>query len=713
MRLTLFNFHKLIYTTIDSTNVVAWHSLGIAYNRKGDHGNAEEALMKARNLDHSQPSILVSLARTYFDAGTKEKALETISQMECQFPNNANAFVSVSKLLGYTSLHSEAEAAVRQALTIDPNLAEAWRTLSISLSNLNRPNESIEAARKFVELQNDAQAWSFLSTSLGKANRYGEAVEAARKAIEIDRNLASAWKTLSMNLVESEKPDEAIDAALRAVQITEKADEWSNLSLVYRKTKHRDDAIRAALKAVDTDPRSANAWRSLSLCVKSKEDGINAQMKVAELTNKAEEWIILSEAYTKAKRRDEAVSAAKRATKLRPDLPDAWRSLSLSLTALGKAGEAIDAQNRVASLTANAVDWYHLGVACGTARRHEDAVAAAEKAIEIDPNLAAAWQCLSINLSCLGKADEAIKAQEKVAGLTSRAEDWFHLSVAYGNARRHEEAVESARKATQIDPSFEGGWNSMAINLVKLGRVEESLDVQEKFAEIQKSSETWCKLSLKENKMGFHSRAAQSAQKAIDLNQSFAKAWHALAESLDELGKINDATSAWRKILQLSGELNSDLRFEEDITNSHAWKRFVERARGLGQIRKAISFAESQLKEIGIPCRPLVPFVEHCIKVSPGEVLSLIKQMVARDPSNPQFLFLLSVCQRKAGDLNGALKSSLDTIAISSDHYENWYTLGLIYEGLGQSRSARDAFTHALALNPNHRKSKEHLSHLG
>ena len=61
----------------------------------------------------------------------------------------------------------------------------------------------------------------------------------------------------------------------------------------------------------------------------------------------------------------------------------------------------------------NEKKWYNEGVGLSNLGRHEEAIEAFKKAIEINPNNAAAWYNKGVGLGNLGRYEEAIEAFKK------------------------------------------------------------------------------------------------------------------------------------------------------------------------------------------------------------------------------------------------------------------------------------------------------------
>ncbi len=116
--------------------------------------------------------------------------------------------------------------------------------------------------------------------------------------------------------------------------------------------------------------------------------------------------------------------------------------------------------------------------ACRWARKHDMAIAEAEKAVELNPSNAFAHLHLGNVLDFGGNPDEGIKAIKKGVQLNSR-DPRIHtfmsvLARAHLNARRYEDAVEWARKAIHHRPDHARAHVILAMGLAHLGRLAEA-----------------------------------------------------------------------------------------------------------------------------------------------------------------------------------------------------------------------------------------------
>jgi class 3 adenylate cyclase/TolB-like protein len=106
------------------------------------------------------------------------------------------------------------------------------------------------------------------------------------------------------------------------------------------------------------------------------------------------------------------------------------------------------------------------------------ALAAFERAIAIDPNLAVAHNYVGQIKVFLGRASEAAEHTLKAIRLSPRdpqlAEWYYQLGITYIHQQRFDEAVEWARRGVQVNPNLRYPYRVLAAALALSGRIDEA-----------------------------------------------------------------------------------------------------------------------------------------------------------------------------------------------------------------------------------------------
>jgi tetratricopeptide (TPR) repeat protein len=97
----------------------AWFLAAQAYAAAGDSTRAEQALVKAVELDPGNPTVFAQLGALYVRGGRVDAALAQFRRMSQQRPQSVGAFTMMGILLGELNRPAEARKAFERALEID------------------------------------------------------------------------------------------------------------------------------------------------------------------------------------------------------------------------------------------------------------------------------------------------------------------------------------------------------------------------------------------------------------------------------------------------------------------------------------------------------------------------------------------------------------------------------------------------------------------
>jgi tetratricopeptide (TPR) repeat protein len=209
------------------------------------------------------------------------------------------------------------------------------------------------------------------------------------------------------------------------------------------------------------------------------------ERRVQEDLNDASAHRDLASVYTKQGRQDEAFAELAIAAWLDPDDP-------LTLVALGR------------SLMAD--------------RRDEDAVAALERAVKLQPDLREARYALAQALTRAGRSTDArthlLEFERQRTAAVAREQRDLDIAAAKGEAAKrssagqHVQAVETWKKVIALEPTVAQNYLEMAEALAKAGALQESLQYFVKTADLDGVAEVHLRLAEILARLG---RARESA----------------------------------------------------------------------------------------------------------------------------------------------------------------------------------------------------------
>ena len=120
--------------------------------------------------------------------------------------------------------------------------------------------------------------------------------------------------------------------------------------------------------------------------------------------------------------------------------------------------------------------FWALGMACLWARRYDEALGAAEKAIAFNPNFAAGHLVLGVGRHCVGQSQEALKCFERAVALDPYCpEIWLHLRAqAEYQLGRYPEAVEHLKQRILRNPDTDASRALLAASYGQMGMIDEA-----------------------------------------------------------------------------------------------------------------------------------------------------------------------------------------------------------------------------------------------
>jgi len=342
-------------------------------------------------------------------------------------PSFENATVVTKPLRLATIESSEASAALRKAIELDPEEVEAYCSLGIVLAKQKKSDEAIAAFRKAIELDPEfAGAYISLGAVLSEQKKPDEAMAAFNRAIELDPKFAQAYINLGIVLFAQKKLDEAIAAYNRAIELEpENAGAYGNLGAALKQQNKLDEAIAAFRKVIEIDPKFAGAYINLGSALKQQkklDEAIAAYNRAIEIDPKyAKAYINLGSALYEQQKLDEAVVCWKTVIRLVPKSPGVLNQIAWPLVATpDKDGNYPLAQQAVAwARRANGLAPDNggllntLGVALYRAQQWQEAIDALQKSIEHGADTPHNWLFIAMAHWQLDQKDKAKQWYDK------------------------------------------------------------------------------------------------------------------------------------------------------------------------------------------------------------------------------------------------------------------------------------------------------------
>src|SRR6266481_256033 len=211
----------------------------------------EEAIAK----DPAFAPAYVGLAEAHADLGTvmmgedpnreRPKVVSAVRRALELDPNLAEAHVLLAEMAQEQWRWAEAETEYRRALELNPNDSDGYAGLAFWLLCQGRTDEALASAERARELDRLGSTTSNLAWILFQSRRYEEAVRELRSSLAVHPNGAGSLWLLGFTLVINGQASEAIPLLERAAALADRSSGFIDvLGAAYARAGRRSDALR-------------------------------------------------------------------------------------------------------------------------------------------------------------------------------------------------------------------------------------------------------------------------------------------------------------------------------------------------------------------------------------------------------------------------------------------------------------------------------------
>ena len=325
----------------------------------------------------------------------------------------------------------------------------------------------------------------------------------------------------------------------------------NGLADLYFRAGRVDDAKSTAQALLKTQPDNIPAnkllgriyLRQLGEQDMSSNTGSNAVLKeaiaqfekiVSLEPRSVDDHMVLGQLYTVNHQADKAEAQFKTAQAIEPDSEDVVLNLVRVYAENGNIKQAAQVIQDVPVGSRTPKMEFALGAAYQQMKDSKDAIAAYQRAHEMDPEDVRTLEALAQALLTDGQLDQALKEFQKLAVEDpEEAGPLVHISEIQRKQRRYSDALATIKKARAIDPKdLEAGYNEGLLDDI-LGRLDDSAKIYKQMVD-QLSHANGAYKPEEKNNRGFF------LQK--------------LAAVYEEQNKIDDAVACYQKMIEMGGD---------------------------------------------------------------------------------------------------------------------------------------------------------------
>jgi Flp pilus assembly protein TadD len=469
--------------------------LGIWFGDHHQYACAIQRLQTALEFEPASPRILYLIGLTYYVSGQASEAVPPLQSAVQLAPKNLDARLILGAALSQLKRNAEAETHWEEALKIDPSskvamdglakslIADGHYTAVISLLSSTARNKAmtLDLALAYAgagklsdasEVLNQALRTNLSSLDLTNAlitvyvnqNRYQDAAKLAEKMVKLYPRSLRAEATYLSVLILNDEFERARPVGRKLLATAPHDFESLYLNGVLDREAGDYPAARSLLEqAVGLNPNHYNSRYNLGVVLTKLKDYVGAkeQLEKAIELGGAEPQIRF-ELVTTLRNLGETEQAQEQLKIYEQELQEkANRTLAAGKAAeaeqefsKGEIQRAVDLyREAVAATPQDALLNYKLALALDRAGDTSNERVALNKAIEIDPDLAAAQHQLGYLASVQGDFPSAEKyfrlALQAAPGYTQA---WISLAATLAMESRFSEAQDAVTMALRLDP---------------------------------------------------------------------------------------------------------------------------------------------------------------------------------------------------------------------------------------------------------------------
>ncbi len=313
-------------------------------------------------------------------------------------------------------------------------------------------------------------------------------------------------------------------------------------------------------------------------------------------------------------------------------------------------------------------NYYRLGNYERINGNYSDAVEYYTKAIELNPDYEAAYNCRGIAYWGLKNYKDSIKDYSKCIELDSQNYiTYYNQGISYDDLSKIEEkkenlkkAIENYSKSIELNPEYADVYNNRGNSYSDLGEKRKAIEDYNKAIELNPEyAIAYNNRGNRYSELGEKGKAIEDYNKAIELNPEYAMAYNNRGNSYSDLGEKRKAIEDYNKAIELNPEYTD------------AYNNRGNRYGDLGETGKAI---EDYNKAIEL---------------------------------NPEYVMAYNNRGNRYSDLGEEEKAIGDynkAIELNPEYALAYYNRGICYKKLGETKKAEKDFQKAAELDLKYKK---------
>lgn len=592
-----------------------------------------DAFRKAIALDPKNPARHFDLGYWLKFTGKLEEAIQAFRSAAELKPDSGYYQTWTGNALNESGDLQGAIAAYRNSIEFDPKYFDAYEALADALEQSGKQHEAIDKIRELIEADPQlAEAYATLGNLLMKWGQDTDALTAYRKAVELKPESSELHYQIGLGLRDAGDLDEAITAFAKAIDLNPAStDAHWQFGYLLGETGNSDAAIAEHRRVLELDPRSTSACNSWSWLLSTIPDDAGRYHDTDEAVRLAKmacdlelspghlntlgvallrsgqldaareallqsikdgddtplNWWYLAAVDWKAGRNDEATQWFRKCIEYGSDSRQLTELARFSPREIGKLDAALihSCVTTMDSEKATSVGCQFAGDVFRISGQLDEAVVACRRAIELDPQNAAAHVSLGHTFRAQNKPDDAIAEYRKAMECDPENDRLCHdiAKSLSGDAVQDnaspliQEAVSVAQKACDLAPQTGRNWATLGVAHYRNQDWEAAAGALKKAVELGSDSpRKWLFLASAYWQLDRKEEAHQWYEKAVTWESSSADGrslqWFA---DRDRDARLEPLSEEFKAILLAREEKLKAIRLAEELRAEKwqpAWK---------------------------------------------------------------------------------------------------------------------------------------------
>lgn len=453
------NLYKLILKD-SKNNFEVTHLIGIINIQLKKFEEAIEWLNKSILINSNNHSVFNNLGVCYKELKKYAEALNSFSTALKIKPNYAEVYNNIGIVYKSLEDYNEAIKNYNKAIKLKPDYAEAYNNLGLTMLKLKNLEVAKKKFQKAIKFKHDyAEAYYNLGTIQNKLEETVKAIETLEYAIKLKPDYAEAYNLLGIIFYKLEERNKAKEYLEKSIKLKlDNAETYNLLGVIFHKLEERNKAKEYFEKSTKLKPDNAVAYNNLGVIYNElgelKKAKKNFEYAIKLKSDYAEAYTNISNVYLKLDEITKVKETLKYAIKIDPNYFRAYTSLCILYLGLEEPEKAKEFIEKAIKIEPNSgLNFVCLGNYYENNQEYEKAELAYKKGIELKECQGEfALGTLHLNLGDYEKAEKIF--ENIIKSNPQNAAVYFNMALNLSNIGKIDLALENFKIAKKIKPNI-------------------------------------------------------------------------------------------------------------------------------------------------------------------------------------------------------------------------------------------------------------------